>query len=344
MSWEAGSSVPTYVQLEKLAYTTYKLPIAVFFFPSPPDEEEAEQSFRTLPADEIEHLHPDTRFHVRRAQAMQVALEELHDGTNPSKRKIFRDVPASLNVSALAGEVRRYLGITLEEQRTWKNLDEALKNWRDVIQDNGIYVFKESLKQREISGFCLWHDEFPVIYINNSTSPSRQIFTLFHELAHLLFHVSGVTKEDDGYVARLPKDYRDIEVVCNKFAAEFLVPDDVFDELIQNMRIDSLAVQELAGSFKVSREVVLRKLLDRKLVSRNQYQEWVEEWNDQYLKSKNKNSGGSYYDTKASYLGRKYMELAFSRYYQGRLSLPELAQYLDVKASNVAPLESLLAK
>ena len=31
--WEAGTSSPTYPQLEKLAYDIYKRPIAIFFFP-----------------------------------------------------------------------------------------------------------------------------------------------------------------------------------------------------------------------------------------------------------------------------------------------------------------------
>ena len=37
-NWESGKSVPTYAQLEKLAYTYYKRPLAIFFLPSPPPE------------------------------------------------------------------------------------------------------------------------------------------------------------------------------------------------------------------------------------------------------------------------------------------------------------------
>ena len=35
--WESGGSAPTYVQLEKLA-DKYKRPVAIFFFPDPPEE------------------------------------------------------------------------------------------------------------------------------------------------------------------------------------------------------------------------------------------------------------------------------------------------------------------
>jgi len=37
-AWETGASAPTYAQLEDLAYRCFKRPLAVFFFPDPPQE------------------------------------------------------------------------------------------------------------------------------------------------------------------------------------------------------------------------------------------------------------------------------------------------------------------
>jgi len=51
-SWEKGTASPTYVQLERLAYEIYKRPLALFFFPEPPEEETPAESFRTLPEKE----------------------------------------------------------------------------------------------------------------------------------------------------------------------------------------------------------------------------------------------------------------------------------------------------
>ena len=48
-AWENGTDFPTYVQLEKLSYTVYKKPLAIFFFPEPPKNiKPKEQNFRTL--------------------------------------------------------------------------------------------------------------------------------------------------------------------------------------------------------------------------------------------------------------------------------------------------------
>ncbi len=71
--------------------------------------------------------------------------------------------------------------------------DDALKLWRRAIEAHGVFVFKDSFKQGAISGFCLRHDEFPIILINNSTTKTRQTFSLLHEL-FLLFNRSGISR------------------------------------------------------------------------------------------------------------------------------------------------------
>ena len=46
--WEAGTSSPTYPQLERMA-DEFKFPVAAFFFPEPPRLPPIRKSFRTLP-------------------------------------------------------------------------------------------------------------------------------------------------------------------------------------------------------------------------------------------------------------------------------------------------------
>jgi transcriptional regulator with XRE-family HTH domain len=40
LAWEDGTDAPTFRQLEVLATTLYTRPVALFFFPEPPDEPE----------------------------------------------------------------------------------------------------------------------------------------------------------------------------------------------------------------------------------------------------------------------------------------------------------------
>ena len=272
---------------------------------------------------------------------MQIALRELNNGVNPSPRKIFDDVLIALNEppDRLAERTRSYVGITIEDQRKWSSNTDALENWRTTIEDSGIYVFKRSFKQKEISGFSLMDEEFPVIFLNNSTPPTRQVFTLWHEVAHILLNTSGVTKEDDSFIELLVGDSKVIEVQANAFAGEFLVPSEDFNSLVDSRPYSDEYFSSLADRYHVSREVVLRKHSDRGLVTQQFYEDKVREWNEQYVASASSSTGGNYYNTQVSYLGQKYLELVFRRYYQGRIDLSQLANYVNVKARHVPALE-----
>ena len=340
-NWEAGETSPTYVQLEKLAYQVYKRPVAIFFFPEPPDEPNKIGEFRTLPASELQNLSDDTRYVVRLAESMRMALRELNDGVNPSPRKVFHDILPSLDEPPLkfAEEVRTYVGVVIEDQVAWQSTEYALASWRTVVEDNGIYVFKRSFKQKEISGFSLMDDEFPIIFLNNSTPPNRQIFTLWHEVAHILLDTSGVTKADDSFIELLAGDSRAIEVQANAFAGEFLVPSGDFDSLIHSGPYSDEYFRLLADRYHVSREVVLRKHYDRGLVTEYFYDDKANEWNAQYAALESRPTGGYYYNTQLAYLSRKFLDLVFDRYYEGRIDLNQLADYVNVKARNVPALE-----
>jgi Zn-dependent peptidase ImmA (M78 family)/transcriptional regulator with XRE-family HTH domain len=342
LAWEDGQDSPSYSQLERLAYEVYKRPLALFFFPEPPEEEIPEQSFRTFPENEFRLMPPPLRLLIRRAKVMQLNLTELYDNVNPSSRQIVRDLSFNPGVSAekMAMAVREYLKIDLATQIRWKDSDEALKAWRNAMESHGIFVFKDAFKIDDFSGFCLYEEQFPIIYVNNSKSKTRQIFTLFHELAHLLFRTGGVDTRLDNYIESLQGDNRRIEILCNSFAGEFLVPASDLTAKIKGMPVNDTTIKKLAEFYHVSREVILRKLFDRKLVNQTYYNNKVREWGLQQRKGSG--AGGNYYLTKGAYLGERYLEQAFSRYYQKRITTEQLAEYLGVKEKSVPGMEGLL--
>ena len=342
LSWENGEDSPSYIQLERIAYEIYKRPLALFFFPEPPQEETPKQSFRTLPDYAIERLPQRIRFLMRKARVMQLNLAELYDNANPASRHIVQDLSFDPGVSAeqMAATVRDYLGIDLARQSRWRNSEEALKVWRDALEEHGVFVFKDAFKVDSFSGFCLYDEQFPIVYVNNSKPKNRQIFTLFHELAHLLFRTGGIDTPLDDYLDHLEGDSRRIEILCNRFTGEFLVPGRDFEQRIRGITINDESIQELAETYHVSREVILRKLLDRKLVEQAVYEEKAQDWTQSAKTSSGK--GGDYYRTMGAYLGERYLGTAFSRYYQNRISVEQLADYLGVKVKNVPGMENLL--
>ena len=340
--WESGEASPTYVQLEKLAYDLYKRPVAVFFFPEPPKEPDPKESFRTLPDFEVANLIPDTKHAIREARAMQIALRELNRGIGANENLLLRDVRVGPrdDIVTITRRVRAYLQVPLEQQTGWPGEEKALQEWRDTVQECGIFVFKRSFKQRDVSGFCLQDDDFPIIYLNNSAAKSRQIFSLFHELAHLLLRTSGVTKLNDQYVASLSGEAQDIEVFCNRFAGEFLVPAADFNSKLSDDETPEQTAERLSDHYKVSREVVLRRLLDNGVIDHRYYRAKVAEWHGSFEQGRReRRGGGDYYANQATYLGKKFLTLAFRQFHEGNITLEELASYTNVRAKNVPGLE-----
>ena len=340
--WESGSSAPTYAQLEKLA-DKCKRPIALFFFPEVPEEPDLVNQL-ALRSSEIEALSPNIRLLLRHAAARQVSLMELNMGANPMETRIFRDLHAQLDdsVADLALQAREYLEISVETQASWKTPTEAFEIWRDRIEEKGIFVFKDAFQDDFVDGFSLVHDEFPVIYLNNSRPHTRQIFSLFHELAHLLLRRNGITRG-------VKTGGEKIERFCNRFAAEFLVPSSDLETRLDFPDYDDTAIWELARHYKVSRPVILLKLIDQRILKPTDYGRMTKKWKEVHesnlekaAESKN-HGGGDSYNTRTVYLGYRFLELAFRRYHQGGCSIEELAEHLKVKVKNLPGLEYLFS-
>lgn len=341
-AWEAGAEAPTYPQLEKLAYSIYKRPLAVFFFPAPPDEVAPKREFRTLPEADMSSLARDTRLHIREAHAYQLALNEVFEGRNPAQPLIWKVLSLSREkpIEIQAREIRGVLGIDMEQQAAWSDDDVALKQWRGAVEGVGVFVFKNAFKQKDISGFCLTDDQFPIIYLNNSTTKTRQIFSLLHELAHLLFHVNGLSKFDPGYIDALAGPSQATERFCNAMAAEVLIPADDFAEQSAGLPRDSERLSDehiagLAARYGVSREAVLRRLLDQGRVSQTLYDEKSRHWASQRKPS----SRGNWYASRNVYLSQRFAQAVISQHYRDRISTEQASELLGIKAKNFPGVE-----
>jgi Zn-dependent peptidase ImmA (M78 family) len=334
--WEDGQKSPTYPQLEKMG-EKFKIPIALFFFPEPPDTPSISESFRTIPEEDFSRLPPRVRLLLRKAKAFQISLEELSGDINSASRKIVKDIEFSTKASIVenAKIVREYLGVSLQEQMDWGSSDEGMKSWRNAFHDVGVFVFKDQFRVEGYSGFCLYDEEFPVIYVNNSTAKTRQIFTLFHELAHLLFRTSGIDVLNDNIVPGIEFNQGKIEALCNKFAAELLLPEEVLNQYVDGKKADEAKAEEIASFFNVSREFIFRRFLDQGLIDQKSYVKHARKWAAQIKKK----GSGNPYNNKITYLGLPYLELAFGKYHSNRITRDELADYVDTKPKHLSQLE-----
>lgn len=343
--WESGDVQPTYCQLEKYA-AQYKVPIAVFFFPEPPQLPPISKSFRTLPSERFDELPSKIRLLIRKAKAIQLGIEEVFPTEDSNRRFMLIDLSFSQHtpISMMARDVRDYLNISIKDQQSWNGISQALHSWRSAFFRSGVFVFKDQFRDNRFSGFCLYNRLTPLIYVNNSSTKSRQIFTLFHELAHLLFRTSGIDPVETEYSFdhdSSPTDLKSshtasIETKCNAFATEALVPSTELEKYIDSMEASEETAATIASSFHVSRELIFRRFRDKGLVSQDRYRSAVMRWNSQ---RKTKNASGNFYNNIITYLGREYIGVVLKRYYANQISGEQLADYLNVKIKHLEGLE-----
>jgi len=249
-------------QLRKMA-VAYKRLLSDFYLPSPPKEDSIPHDFRRLPGEVASRYSRALRHQLRLARqrrelALDLAAElptlsgRLHLNTDPEKA---------------GAELRKLLGVTLEEQRRWREPRISYNTWRAVIERQGILVFQAAgIAPAEMLGFSLSDRPLPVIGVNCKLRHNGRTFTLLHECVHVFLEQSSICDIDEGM--RRPPEEQRIEVFCNAVAAAALVPRDalVSEDLVaahpaQPREWSEGELSSLGRVFGVSNEVILRRLL-----------------------------------------------------------------------------------
>lgn len=334
---EDGVEPASYSMLENMA-RVYGRPVVLFFFSRIPEEPTPAKQFRTLPDVAFYEFDPNMYKLFRKALIMQLNVKELKDNIS-----IFENIQIELkekDIKYSCTKVRELLGIDMLQQKKKNNISESFEMWRDAFEKIGISVFKDSFQNNAYSGFCIYDKFFPVILINNNLSKSRQLFTLFHELCHLLFKTSGIDIENDEIInsninSRVDKN---IEQFCNKFAGEFLVPtEDFLNEyyFIKNINFDIDEIcKRLSKLYTVSKEVILRKMVDNNLVSSDYYSLLVNKWEEELMNMPKRKKQGNYYYNKFAYLGKNYVSTVLKNYFNNSISSIQASNYLMLKPKN----------
>ncbi len=116
-------------------------------------------------------------------------------------------------------------------------------------------------------------DQFPVIVVSTKDSYNGKIFSLFHELLHLVFKTGGIFRSFN--LSSFSPDSRKIEILCNRITGIFLVPqkyllkEPIIIKKKSKKDWTEPDLEDLSHKYKVSKEVILRRLLDLKLTNQN---------------------------------------------------------------------------
>jgi Zn-dependent peptidase ImmA (M78 family) len=325
--WERGKNQPTLKQLETFAKATHT-PIGYFFLPEPPVERLPIQDFRTVRAGTSRPSADllDTIYSMQRRQDWLREERREREGEPP---EFVGGAKLSDEPEAAGREMRRLIGLDdgwASEVRTWT---EAVGELRRRIEALGVVAVingvvgnntSRKLDVQEFRGFALTDPYAPLIFVNGADAKSAQMFTLAHELAHVWLGREG--EGISGFEGLFPGNQR-VEKFCDRAAAEFLVPAAELRRAWQAIKQERDVFERLARHFKVSPIVAGRRALDLRLVGRDAFFGFYNEYTQRERDKAKTTSGGDFYNTQNTRLGATFALSVMRAALEGRLSFKE---------------------
>jgi Zn-dependent peptidase ImmA (M78 family) len=310
--WLDGESQPTLRQLEGLAKATMT-PLGYLFLPEPPVDRLPIPLLRTLGDDPIWQPSPDLLETVQTMERRQVWMREylIDQGQNPLEFVNSAELIAP--PKRIARDIRLELRLVegwAADQTSWS---VALRLLQKTIEKAGIIVVvtgivgnntRRKLDVSEFRGFVLVDEYAPLVFVNGADSKAAQMFTLAHEVAHIWLGSSAAFD-----LRELQPADNETEQMCNRIAAEFLVPAEELQAFWPSISRESNRFQAGAHRFKVSEIVVARRLLDLELISKNEFLVFYRNYMDQEHRVAVKGGGGgNFYATQNLRVGRRFTE------------------------------------
>ena len=179
------------------------------------------------------------------------------------------------SISARIGEApQRRSAQTLQEHADdlaqWANSQlkfpnqspNRLVDLASVVESHfGIDVMVETREEGAPLGASITDPEFPFILVNADQSAPRALFTLAHELGHML-NQDGHLLHVDGHLG----GSTDSEYSANAFAAAFLMPKTDVGKIIDNHGRGAESLANMLLHFSVSYESLIYRLHDLKYI------------------------------------------------------------------------------
>lgn len=346
---EEGKEQPSRPLLLKMS-KQYRRSLLTFYLAEPPKRGDRGQDFRTLPP---EHSIEDDAVldalirDIMARQCLVRSIVEDEEEAAPLKFIGSRKMPEGIASAVKA--IQDTLRISLADYRAQHDYDAAFDFVRQRAEDAGIFVLlvgnlgshHSAVPVELFRGFAIADPLAPFVVINDQDSRPAWIFTLLHEITHLLLGTTGISG------AQADKD---IERFCNDVAGEFLLPTDevrslaVADNTSLAQAVD--LISEFARHRLVSRAMVTFKLLRTRKITwqtwkilDGTFQDISRREREKYkAQQKKQDNGPSYYVVRRHRLGKALLALIHRTLDAGTISPVKAAKALGVKPRSVYPL------
>lgn len=265
--FEQAQGVPSVTQLILLC-KIFDKPIGYFY-----DQDDGEFRF-AMRADSPDLLDSKLRNELIEKLKNINAIEEAAEAAQPE------DLPNSIPIFTAREEDLRRVEDKAQEERSRLGIGNAtcVGDIVAILEASDIRVIPFSREESSdgkgmVFGFSAFSNNYgTAIYVNTNESISveRQIFSICHEYAHLIFHRDEYVGPDKCYRTK-GRGVSPEEKVANHFAACFLVPEAALRKQFM-LQGGGWAYEEtvlrLKSIFKVSATCIVDRLFKCKLISK----------------------------------------------------------------------------
>ena len=329
-SWLLGKKKPTVKQLEKFAQKVH-LPFGYLFLENPPEEKLPIPFFRTLNSQEHK-ININIYDSVLLLQQRQSWLTDYLKENNYLQLNFVGKFSNNPDINDVVNDIRTTLKIDEDWAKEFSTWEKAKDHLTQLIEDAGIITTfssivgnntRRNIKVDDCRGFVLVDDYAPFMFINSADSKSAQMFTIAHELAHIWIGQSA------GFDFRkLQPANNQTEVLCDKIAAEFLVPAKSIEDSWQTVK----DISQLARYFKVSQIVIARRLLDLGKITKNEFITFYNNYiNQDFARSENREGGGDFYKTQRKRLSVRFLSFVNQAVKENKLLIRDAYNLTNLK-------------
>lgn len=295
-SWIKGEKNPTVKQLENFTHKVH-VPFGYMFLPKPPNETIPLPFFRTGKKN-TNKVSLNVFHTIQIIQDRQNWLTEYLEELNFPDLDFVGKYSIKNSYIEIVNDIRNVLKLELDWASRHNKWEEALDYLTNKIEEAGIIVTYNGIvgsnthrviDVNECRGFVLVNNKAPFLFINSADAKAAQMFTIIHELAHVWLGKSAGFDNAN----LLPAD-DPLEILCDKVAAELLVPEIYFLKKWETTQ----DFKYLSRIFKVSPIVIGRRALDLNLINLKYFMDFYNNYMSYFKTNKDKqSSGGDFYAT-----------------------------------------------
>lgn len=335
--WLEEGRQPSLTEFRKLVSLLKRTP-STFLLPSPPDQSGFTIQFRRPTKAGRSLLLRKERHAIREARRIQEAISWITNQLDEQLSELPQ-YSISNDVETVAHSIRFQLTSNLNGSfgESWQDTKDAWEDWRAAVERAGILVFQFPLGKEGVGGFSLWDKKAPLIAVNTAWNSAARIFSLLHELGHLVTRTSSACLELRGHSIHGSQDH--IERWCEQFAAAVLIPADSLRQFLQNYfkplsikQVTNLEdAKRVASYFKASLRSSVLRLIELNLASWSLYEE-IPPISDE----KKKGGGGSGRvrgQIKEDQYGERTVDLFVRALNEEILDRSKVLDYLDIPDS-----------